>query len=699
MKNNCLQKLLVIQTVVWISVAGLNAAPLAWFPGPNIGTPMSGSATVYNNGRNILSGGDAYEYYYYALSYPVYLTPTNAYWTYLPTFSSLNIAGGAVVHDGNLVVYGGTDGTTSQNTTIADNLSGDTPPAMPNMNSARSYLGYSTDKSGNAYAFGGLDENGNALASAERLTFGDTTSTWSYVSSMPVPRFDFPAVFNRTNYIYIFGGYTDMVSGVESSSVLRYSVSGNTWNAMTPMPAPVAGSAATLAPDGKIYVVGGTCGGISTNVVQVYDPIANSWTTSTPLPEGLSLSAVGVDSVNHLIVMGGVDTNGNDTGDVWRSQEFGVTDSAPVFIQFPATSAAYLGSYASIINATSSPAATYSLVSGPPGMQVDYYSGTITWTPQGLGQIGANPVTIQAANYSGTTNYSFTINVPHPGPSLPTNFTEVSVSDTSVTITWSPQDPSVGPVTYSIAVPHPYHSPRGSGGGVNYGVILSGLTTNSITFTGLTPGSSSTYALSVSGSGGSIGFGYNTWFSIYTTAPQGPASVWLTALTSSSISLAWTPAPGPAQSPLYSPIVSYAIMERNVTTGANIPTVLNLTGTNGTVTGLVPGQSHLWYVAGVDAQGTYSAFTGTISTSVSVPNPVPLPAAITPIAVPPANNGFQFSVQPSALETTFVQATTNLADPTSWTTIATNPPASGTFIFTDPGSGQFPNRYYRVVSP
>jgi hypothetical protein len=69
------------------------------------------------------------------------------------------------------------------------------------------------------------------------------------------------------------------------------------------------------------------------------------------------------------------------------------------------------------------------------------------------------------------------------------------------------------------------------------------------------------------------------------------------------------------------------------------------------------------------------------------------------IAEPPAAGGFKFTVQANAVRTTLVQATTNLADPASWVTIATNPPTSSTFDFTDPNAGQFPTRYYRVLSP
>ena len=65
---------------------------------------------------------------------------------------------------------------------------------------------------------------------------------------------------------------------------------------------------------------------------------------------------------------------------------------------------------------------------------------------------------------------------------------------------------------------------------------------------------------------------------------------------------------------------------------------------------------------------------------------------------PMGSGGFQFTVQAGWVRTTLVQATTNPADPTSWITIATNPPTS-TYIFTDIDASLFPMRFYRVVSP
>jgi hypothetical protein len=43
------------------------------------------------------------------VSYPLSLVATNNYWTTLAPYYSLNIAPGAVVSDGNLIIYGGSD--------------------------------------------------------------------------------------------------------------------------------------------------------------------------------------------------------------------------------------------------------------------------------------------------------------------------------------------------------------------------------------------------------------------------------------------------------------------------------------------------------------------------------------------------------------------------------------------------------------
>src|SRR5262249_47321117 len=140
----------------------LCAAPIIWFPGPSLDAPVSGAAsTVISGGNNLLIGGDS-------SSYPQSLAATNAYWTYLPQLDGVRVAAGAVASDGQVIIYGGSDGTTSLSTVIAYSPSGDAPQTLHSMSVGRSFLGYAPDRNGGAYALGGLDESGQPLSSAER---------------------------------------------------------------------------------------------------------------------------------------------------------------------------------------------------------------------------------------------------------------------------------------------------------------------------------------------------------------------------------------------------------------------------------------------------------------------------------------------------------------------------------------------------
>jgi len=669
-------------------IAGLNlcllpisAAPLTWFPGPAMDYPGSGAATVVMPGRgNVVIAGST--------AYPEGLIATNSYWTPLGQPFYGNIAPGAVTSGGSIIVYGGNDGNSSVRTVINYSPS-DGSSTMASMSVPRSYLGYAPDRNGNAYAIGGLDDNGNPLASAERLSpESGSAGTWSSIASLPAARYNFPAVFDHTNYIYIFGGNTNPASGMEIASVLRYSVSKNTWTNMAAMPVAAAGSAAALGSDGRIYVVGGVTGGVETNVVQVYDPAANSWFLSTSLPEPSNGSAMGVDSLGRLVVMGGTDTNGYDTGDVWRSQQLNVPDIPPALTQFPiSASVTYQGFYTSTISATGNPQPTYSLIIGPDGMTVDNYSGGITWTPQGLDQIGTYPVTVQAANYAGSINWTFTLAVTNPAPAILTNLAVVGVTESSVTLSWSPEDPVVGPVTYSVWLRHVLHDPRGSGATIWYTQIGTNTTDTTITINGLAAGLTQTYYVVATGAGGTSGY---AGISATTLPAPAPTNLRVTGLTSTTITLAWDAPTGSI------PVASYEVLGWFNGVAAQYPLAYpNINGTTVTLTGLTPGAAMLWGVGARDTEGNISAYDYLSSLVI---NPVPTPAAVAAIATPSAARGFQFAVQASAVETTLIQATANLADPTSWVTIATNPPGK-TFIFTDTNASLFPTRYYRVVSP
>jgi len=318
----------------------------------------------------------------------------------------------------------------------------------------------------------------------------------------------------------------------------------------------------------------------------------------------------------------------------------------------------------------------------------------IAWTT-GADQIGTNAVTIRATNYAGFLDWNFAITVTNPPPTNPTNLTVVSVTDNSVTLSWDPESPVVGPVTYSAYLRHVLHDPRGSGATIWYTQIGSSTTQPIITISGLTTGLAQVYYVVATGSGGSSGYGSGILAT--TTAPQGPTNLVVTGVTSTSVSLSWNPAPGPDQNPLFSPITSYTIMERIASPPANIPTVTNITGTNGSVTGLTPGRSHIWFVAGVDAAGNVSSI-GVVY--VVVTNPVPV-APLVGGAAWLSNGSFQFTVQErgASIQTVLIQANTDVSDPSGWIQIGSVLPTSSNFTFSDPNASQYPRRFYRIIAP
>jgi hypothetical protein len=675
----------VLIATLCLSCLNSHATPLTWFPGPSLDPPISGAATCISGGNNLLIGGDSdfsFE------SFPKELVATNLYWTPEATIYGVQIACGAVPNGGLIIVYGGTDGSNSLNTVIGYSPS-DGQTNLTSMSIPRSYLAYAPDSSGRAYAIGGLNGSGQALSSAER--YDQDVDTWAAIANLPTPRYNFPAVFDKGSHIYTFGGRTNSVSGTETATVLRYSVTANTWTNMAPMPLATAGSAAALGVDGKIYIVGGISGGVTTNVVQVYTPASNTWVISTPLPENLSASAIGVDSLGRLLVMGGMDVDGNDVGDVWRSQQLGIPDSIPVFTQYPATNGFYNVPYTSSINATGNPQPTYLLVTGPDGMLVDTYGGTITWTPQG-NQIGTNSVTIRATNYVGSVDWNFTITVPPPPPTVLTNLTVLGITDTTVAFSWDPESPLAGPTSYNI---YRVTVNGGKGGSHAYYTLIGTTTTNVATIGGLTVGSSHMFAVSLT-AGGATNL-YSQTISIKTTSPQSPPYVFLTGLTSTTLSLGWNPSPGPVQNSSYSAITSYTIAQYISGGGSYslIPKATGIPGTNGTVTGLTPNSSAFWTVQAFDAEG-YGSLP--LYYVVGVSNPFPASVTVGTASLVP-NVGFQIKATGASNQTAQVWATTDLSDSNSWVMIGSFLPSNNSFGFIDPDASQFSQRFYRMMQP
>jgi hypothetical protein len=693
MKTNgfCHPRCLIRVTSLSLFVsASVSAAPLTWFPGIALKEPRSSAATAAapGGGGILLFGGN-----------PIGSTNVLAYGgnDAQPLYSTRVAPGAVAINVGQYYVFGGRSTNTARSASssvysyspVAAGPDAENPTlfSVSPMITARSDMAYSGDSAGYVYAIGGLGRNTNALASVER--YDRVADSWTNMAALPVATYQFGAAFDGTNTIYVFGGRTNGTTGGEVSTVFSYDIGGNVWSTQEPMLIATAGGAAVKGSDGKFYLIGGTTGSVVTNLVQVYDPGSGTWSLSTPLPAPVSAAGAAVDGLGRLVVMGGADAYNVDQNTTWVSQQLNIADSVPVFTSYPRLNANCSIPYTYAAQASGNPQATYQLISAPTGMQIDLYSGLVTWTPD-ASEFGSNFVAIVAGNYAGSATQTFTIKTVGPPLAPPTNLVEAAVSDTSVTISWGPTAYLIGPLTYSVYQRTFVHDPKGSGGGYVYGLIAGNLTTNSVTISGLGVGSGHTYVVEAFAAG--VSSGYSSAISIVTTAPQPPQNLRLTELTSTTTALAWDPSPGPI------PIVYYTLFDY----GSSYPAypvagATQITNTSADLTGLVPGSSHLYYVLAYDAAGNASSLGGLGATELAVVNPIPTPPTVSAVAASPGAP-FQFTVQlTSGIQTSVIQATTNPGDPTSWATIATNPPGSGSYVFTDPDSGLYPARFYRVL--
>ena len=158
---------------------------------------------------------------------------------------------------------------------------------------ARSEPGAALGSGGQIYVVGGnptLDRKHSSTMNIVEV-YDTATDRWTRRKPMPTPRTALCAVAATDSVghvlVYAIGGRNFDLPGNGLSNVEAYDSLLDTWTPKTPMPINLHGMTATLGPDGKIYVLGGTNSKMNNvNAVQTYDPITDRWTQPTVMPYG-----------------------------------------------------------------------------------------------------------------------------------------------------------------------------------------------------------------------------------------------------------------------------------------------------------------------------------------------------------------------------------------------------------------------------
>jgi hypothetical protein len=456
-------------------------APLTWAAGVNL--PTAGGVVAQPQGTSLLvAAGPATTSYNLTAADPSWRAAAS------PTVQPLDFArcspGMGPLPNGYFLVFGGVENGYAissvtqydpNTVTVPDGATNQTR-ALRSMIVPRAEFGWATDANDLSYAIGGIDNNGTPLASVE--VYNPTANTWTYLASLPQTLYGESAVSDGAGHIYVCGGVG--ASGSIGSTVYRYTIATNTWDqSAASLQVAVRDSAAVLASDGQIYVLGGKTSSGTTATVESYNFTSNTWTVQPSLPLAVSSEAAASDSLGRIEVLGGYDANGNPLSSIFVSQKLNQADLAPTITSSPVKSVVVNSPYSYQVLSTANPQATYVLTTAPADMTINASTGLISWTPTYATE-GVETVTVTAANSAGQVSQTYSLSV---APPAPTGLTGVGVSTSGIQLSWdSTADPNV--TKYDIYKGYPYHSPRGSGGGINWGLLAQVPATNSVTISG-----------------------------------------------------------------------------------------------------------------------------------------------------------------------------------------------------------------------
>jgi hypothetical protein len=496
---------LTVSNPTWQGSYSMDAFLPAAVDGPGVGVLPDGTALVFGGRLNgtATNTGTLYDY-------------TGDGTIAAPNMSTARaFFGFATDQNNNVYAIGGVNQSGSRRSSVEFfNQDANSWTLVTSLPQALSDEPAASDGAGHIFTFGGVDANGAITNDVYEYTIA--TKQWSQVASMPFAASDSAAVLGSNGRIYVLGGIT--ASGT-TASVESYNPSSNTWTTEASLPNPVSSEAAISDPLGRIEVIGG----FDSNS----NPVANVWisqqlnvpdtapvfttspvtqlyswgqysyqvlTSGNPQPTySLSTAPAGmtIDPITGLINWFPTGNQvGNQNVTIQASnyagsttQSFTISLVAPTLPATTPPQATALTAYSFTVPSTGNPTPTFSLVSGPAGMYMSQPSdGTVNWTPT-LAQGGPQTFTVQASNYLGQFQQTYTVDVVS---TIPLNVTAAGASTTSVTVSWLPVDDPSG-ATYDV-----YRRIGHIHGGYSDVLVASGVTGTSATIGGLTesgPGS------------------------------------------------------------------------------------------------------------------------------------------------------------------------------------------------------------------
>jgi N-acetylneuraminic acid mutarotase len=265
-----------------------------WSAGASMVSPRGEhAATLLPNGKVLVSGG--YGNNNSVAAAEVY-DPASGTWSATASMASAREALTAtLLPNGKVLASGGWNRGTLASAEVYDPASG-TWSATASMVSARYHHTATLLPNGKVLVSGGTSSGNGSSSIASAEVYDPASGTWSATASMASARFQHTATLLPNGKVLVSGGSTGS-SRLASAEV--YDPASGTWSAAASMASARSGHTATLLPNGKVLVSGTGYGPTPTSSAEVYDPASGTWSvaasmittrdghpTATSLPNG-----------------------------------------------------------------------------------------------------------------------------------------------------------------------------------------------------------------------------------------------------------------------------------------------------------------------------------------------------------------------------------------------------------------------------
>jgi RHS repeat-associated protein len=245
----------------------------------------------------------------------------------LHTATQLNTGSNGTT-SGKVLVAGGLNGSTSQNTAQLYSPSAGTWTAAANLLAARHGQTATLLASGKVLLAGGLTGT-TVLNTAALYDPSSGTGTWTATGTMPqavklhtATRLNVPSNGTLNNKVLVVGGN----SGTGSVANVQLFDGTSTWSSLTALSSPREGETATALANGNVLVAGGKNGSTVLNTTQLFNAASGSgsWASAGTLTTGRQLHAAlllpsGLQANGQVLLAGGNSgTNTLSSAELWN---------------------------------------------------------------------------------------------------------------------------------------------------------------------------------------------------------------------------------------------------------------------------------------------------------------------------------------------------------------------------------------------